>query len=617
MTEHAGRCVALESCGNGVWRAPGACIVDRTGRKRLPIGHSSFEGVAADSVYVDKTQLIADLLDSNYAVTLFCRPRRFGKSLNLTMMRTFFELPPDGRSRAALFEGTDVWQADGGNWREHQGVYPVISLSMIAAKGLTWEATFDSLKQMIAVEYNRHDYLASSERLNDGERRYFRRIASGQADTGDYSDSLRRLALMLNEHHRHKVVVLIDEYDAPVMASYSAPNGGYYEEAVAFLKTWLTGTLKDNDNVLALACLTGVQRISKESIFSDLNNLVVNTALSDRFDERYGFTEAEVSALLSYLGFGRECLDTARQWYDGYRFGTQDVYNPWSVLNYLDNDCAADSYWGNTSGNSLIGDMLRRADADTLQQIYDLMQPGGVVTAPLDLSVVFPDLGIRKDAVWSMLYLAGYLTTEDTGFPGQTRLLRRLRIPDLEIAGLYRDEIIGRFASSTDSMEGERRLARFHEALAKGDAETLNAELGAILRDSTSSFDVVSENSCHMLLMGLCFGVSGYGDPLSNKEAGYGRYDLRLEPALPGTFGAMFAAPGPRPVITIEMKYVRPADGVDGKTLDDELRAKAGEALRQITERWYDERLPDNAQGRLRWGIAVGGRHCVAIAERV
>ena len=245
------------------------------------------------------------------------------------------------------------------------------------------------------------------------------------------------------------------------------------------------------------------------------------------------------------------------------------------------------------------------------------MQPGGVVTAPLDLSVVFPDLGIRKDAVWSMLYLAGYLTTEDTGFPGQTRLLRRLRIPDLEIAGLYRDEIIGRFASSTDSMEGERRLARFHEALAKGDAETLNAELGAILRDSTSSFDVVSENSCHMLLMGLCFGVSGYGDPLSNKEAGYGRYDLRMEPALPGTFGAMFAAPGPRPVITIEMKYVRPADGVDGKTLDDELRAKAGEALRQITERWYDERLPDNAQGRLRWGIAVGGRHCVAIAERV
>lgn len=508
--------------------------------------------MAADSVYVDKTQLIADLLDSNYAVTLFCRPRRFGKSLNLTMMRTFFELPPDGRSRAALFEGTDVWQADGGNWREHQGVYPVISLSMIAAKGLTWEATFDSLKQMIAVEYNRHDYLASSERLNDGERRYFRRIASGQADTGDYSDSLRRLALMLNEHHRHKVVVLIDEYDAPVMASYSAPNGGYYEEAVAFLKIWLTGTLKDNDNVLALACLTGVQRISKESIFSDLNNLVVNTALSDRFDERYGFTEAEVSALLSYLGFSRDCQDTARQWYDGYRFGTQDVYNPWSVLNYLDNDCAADSYWGSTSGNSLIGD-----------------------------------------------------------------LLRRLRIPDLEIAGLYRDEIIGRFASSTDSMEGERRLARFHEALAKGDAETLNAELGATMRDSASSFDVVSENSCHMLLMGLCFGVPGYGDPLSNKEAGYGRYDLRLEPALPGTFGAMFAAPGPRPVITIEMKYVRPADGMDGKTLDDELRAKAGEALRQIAEWRYDAQLPDTAQGRLRWGIAVGGRRCVAIAERV
>lgn len=269
-----------------------------------------------------------------------------------------------------------------------------------------------ALKRMIATEYNRHDYLATSEQLTDEEHRYFGRIASGEASKANYGDSLRRLVLMLAEHHQHQV--------------------------------------------LALAYLTGVQRISKETIFNDLNNLVVNTALSNQFDEQFGFTEAEVAALIGYLGYGPECLATARQWYDGYRFGRQDVYNPWSMLNFLDNGCAADNYWGNTSSNGIIGDML---------------------------------------------------------------------------------------------------------------------------------------------LMGLCFGISGYGNPLSNREAGYGRYDIRLNPALPGTFGAMFAAPGPRPVISVEMKYVRPADGVSEEALTGELTAKAREALQQITDRQYDASLPDNAQG--------------------
>lgn len=608
---------ALESQGNGVWRAPGACIVDRTGRKRLPIGFGDFASVAPASVFVDKTKLIGDVLDSGYSVTLFCRPRRFGKSLNLSMMRAFFELPPDGDNHADWFEGTDVWEADDGRYRSHQGAYPVVNLSMLTAKGLTWADTYGSLVHMIGDEYARHRYLLNSDKLSEDDKAYFKRILDRSTSDdlrADMLSSLQRLVSMLYRHHRHPVVLLLDEYDAPIMAAYSSPKGNYYDEAVAFIKTWLTGTLKNAGTMLAFACLTDVQRISKESIFSDLNNLVVNTALSTEFDERYGFTEAEVAALATYLGYGTECMDTARQWYDGYRFGRQDVYNPWSVLNFLDQDCTPDNYWGNTSSNGIIGDLLHNADETTLGQIYDLMQPGGVVTAPLDLSLVFPDLGVRKDAVWSMLYLAGYLTTEDTGFPGQTNLARRLRIPDLEIAGLYRDEIIGRFVSSTGT---QQRLYEFHDALTSGDVETLAEQLNGILRDSASSFDVVSENSCHMLLMGLCFGIRGYGDPLSNRESGYGRYDLRLEPARPGTFGSMFAAPGPRPVITIELKYMHPSDGTSPETLGRELSAKADEALRQIDDRQYDATLPDNACGRLRWGIAVSGRQCAAACTQI
>lgn len=608
----------LQAQGNGVWRAPGACIVDRTGRKRLPIGFGDFASVAPVSVFVDKTQLIADVLDSGYSVTLFCRPRRFGKTLNMTMMRSFFEIPPDGVSRAEWFEGTDVWQAGDGRYRQHQGAYPVINLSMLTAKRLTWDQTYGSLVNMIADEYRRHDYLLRDETMPDKDRAYFERILSRRAFDElkpDYLVSLQQLVVFLNRYHQRPVVLLLDEYDAPIMAAYSSPKGSYYNEAVDFVKTWLTGTLKNAGDLLALACLTGVQRISKESIFSDLNNLVVNTALSTEFDERYGFTEAEVEALASYLGL-RDCMDDARTWYDGYRFGNQDVYNPWSVLNFLKQDCVPDVYWGNTSSNSVVGDLLHSADTETLGKIYDLLKPGGVVAAPLDLSVVFPDLGINKNAIWSMLYLAGYLTTEDTGLPGNIRVLRRLRIPDAEIAELYRSEIVERFALQAG---GNDRLQILHTALVEGNAEVVERELNRILRDSTSSFDVLSENALHMLMTGLCFGVSGYDDPQSNKESGYGRYDLRLEPARRGSINALFVVPPVRPLITIELKFVSAADlPHDEQSAREMLLGKAKEALVQIDEKGYDAGpLPEHAQGRMRWGIAVANRRCAARCERL
>ena len=588
----------LEARGNGIWVAPGARIIDRTGRKMLPIGRDGFDVAAADSVLIDKTMLIADILDSGYTATLFCRPRRFGKTLNMTMMKSFFEIPVDGRDRAPLFEGTEVWEAQDGRYREYQGAYPVISLSMRTAKGNAWRDTYGALRNLIIAEYLRHDYLASSEALPDDERAYCARIMSGAADTDEFADSLIHLARDLSIVHGRNAVILIDEYDAPVMAAYSAPRGGYYDDAVAFLKRWLTGALKDGGEALAFACLTGVQRISKESIFSDLNNLTVSTALSDKFDERYGFSDEEVYALACYLSHA-DCMDEARRWYDGYRFGASDIYNPWSVLNYFDNDCSPDVYWGNTSSNSVVGELVRRADEKTLSSVYALLEPGGTVEAPLDLGIVFPDIGVRPEALWSMLYLAGYLTTEDTALPNNTRIRRRLRIPNAEIAELYRTEIVERFTRAAGGLNG---LDALHDALIAGDAAALEAELSRVVRDSASYLDIVSENSAHMLLLGFCFGIPGFADPVSNRERGYGRPDIQLLPA------ATLFFHGTRPLITIELKYA--ADVSDGA-----LRVKAAEGLAQISEAGYDASVPSGAHGCVRWGIAFSGKRVAAASE--
>ena len=597
----------LASLGNGVWDAPHARIIDRTGNKRLPIGRDGYVPAMRESVVVDKTMLIADIIESGYAVTLFCRPRRFGKTLNMTMLKAFFELPGSDISMpdtAPLFEGTRVWEAEGGKYRAYQGAFPVVHISFNTVKKLDWPAALAAMRSAVAQEYISHDCLRESPALTEDDRAYFKRVAAMEAAPGEFVDSLTRLCSMLHRHHGRPAVLLVDEYDAPVMAGYT---NGYYREVVDFLKGWLTGTLKDGGASLAFACLTGVQRITKESIFSDLNNLTVSTPLTVRFEERYGFTDDEVAALASYLGCGG-CMDEARAWYDGYRFGQVDVYNPWSVLNYLDNDCAADVYWGNTSSNGVVGEAVRRAGEATLAKLYALLRPGGTVAAPLELGCVFPDVGVREGALWSMLYLAGYLTTDLTMTPNNNRLRRPLRIPNREVSMLFRSEVIERF---TQEAGGDDNLVALHEALVAGDARGFEEAFGEILRTAPSVRDLVSENSVHMLLTGLLFGVTAYANPVSNREAGRGYYDLRLEPLdlAPGDPEAYYAAEV-RPLITVEVKFLKGADAAaEPDALHGKLAALADEALAQIAERGYDEvPLPAGAQGRLRWGVAVGGR---------
>ncbi|WP_165044335.1 AAA family ATPase [Adlercreutzia sp. ZJ138] len=429
---------------NGIYRVGSVRLSDLAGRKALPIGVSNFRMVMENYVFIDKSLLIADVLRMPGTSNLYCRPRRFGKSLNLDMLQTFLEAPVLGSPNAAdprpLFEGLAIWDAEDGRFREHCGAYPVVRFSFNDVKKADWDLGYGVVKAALSMEYGRHGYLLNSNALNDTEKERFGRIVAGKASDADYAASLLFLTQLLQKHHNRQVVVLIDEYDAPVMAGYTY---GYYDEVVAFLKGWLTGALKDN-NALAVAVLTGVQRISKESIFSDLNNLRVDTSLNVASDERYGFTQSEVDALATYRS-QTEGLNEARTWYDGYRFGNVDVYNPWSVLSYLNHECAADVYWGNTSGNGVLADMVRDANEETLGKLYRLLEPSGTVEEPLDTSVVFPDVGVREGAIWSMLYLAGYLTTDDTSLPGMTRRLRPLRIPNEEIAQLYRGEIIDRF----------------------------------------------------------------------------------------------------------------------------------------------------------------------------
>ncbi len=615
MTVQDGAAPELTNCGGGIWSACGARIIDRTGRKMLPIGRDGFVPAVQESVVIDKTMLIADVIDSGYAVTLFCRPRRFGKTLNMTMMKAFFEVPPENGSGsqgyASLFEGTEVWEADGGRYRQYQGAYPVVHVSFNTVKKYTWDDSFAAIRNVVALEYLRHDYLRTSGALNPDEEAYFSRVASCMATQEELAGSLVRLCLMLRAYHDTSVVVLIDEYDAPVMAGYTY---GYYDDVVGFLKGWLTGALKDGGAALRLACLTGVQRIAKESIFSDLNNLAVSTPLSVEFGERYGFTDAEVSALAAYLGHSG-CMGEARHWYDGYRFGRIDVYNPWSVLNYFKQGCVADVYWGNTSSNSVVGELIRNAEGETLADIYELLKPGGVIGAPLDLGIVFPELDASGEAIWSMLYLAGYLTTDDTQLPNNKTVMRRLRIPNAEVAQLYRDEVVERFRQTAG---GARRLAALHRALCTGDVAGCEAELSRIVRDSASSFDLTSENSCHMLLLGLLFGVPGYEDPQSNREGGHGRYDIQLRPALSGPQGVSYMAPTHRPLVTIEVKHLgRQEMPDDSDALANKLSSLADTAVAQIIDRGYDAApLPPAAQGRLRWGFAFAGKH-VAVACKI
>lgn len=577
-------------CNGSVRKGGSPRIIDNRGKKALPIGIENFDAVIRSAVYVDKTLLIRDLIDSAQGgTTLFCRPRRFGKSLAMRMIQCFFEAPVEGLipDKRHLFENLAIWD-EGDSYREEQGAHPVIYLTLGGANGASWEEVRGRIANAMATEYERHSYLYDKLLRFENQRALFERLVVGQATEEELTRSLAWLSTLLHQYHCSETVILIDEYDRPITEGHL---GGFRDEATRFMRSWLTDALKGTVD-LRLACITGVQRVSKESIFSDLNNLTVDTPLSECHAESFGFTQAEAEALARYMGLPADKLPEMRTWYDGYCFGGMRVYNPISTLRYLQ-DGIAQPYWTNTSGNAVVTRLFQGADQKTNAQLQRLAQ-GGIVEAPLNMQVVFGEIDSDSTATWSQLYLGGYLTTDDVARPEDARMPRRLRLPNYEVRDLFDREFLER---ATRLATGTR-LHDLHEALLEGNAPRLQEILTAIVEESPSFRDLTYEAPCHMLLMGMLYEVPGYQYPTSNRETGLGYSDILLEPT-PQNAARL-------PVIAIEVKRAR---DTAGKDITDQaaLNAHASNvALKQATDKHYGAGLHGN--GVSRWGVSFSGK---------
>lgn len=371
-------------------------------KKPLPVGISDYIRAQSEYYYVDKTFLIKEFLDRKAFVSLFTRPRRFGKTLNMDMLRVFFEISDEDTSR--YFTDKAIWKC-GDEYRKHQGKYPVIFLTFKDVKYDSWEATFAKISGLLQEEFGRHSELQNSNKLEKYEKDYFEKVLNGQANEVELSASLQRLSKMLAAHYKKAPIIIIDEYDTPIQEGYSKE---FYDEIIGFMRNFFSGAFKDNSN-LSYGFLTGILRIAQESIFSGLNNLTVNSVMDEEYDGFFGFTESEVGEMLAYYG-ASDKEEELRSWYDGYFFGNKEIYNPWSVINYLSRGCLPQAYWVNTGKNEVLEDVLKTATDDITEKLYSLLQ-GDRVIARIDQNVVYRSLAEDPANIYSLLLVAGYLKT--------------------------------------------------------------------------------------------------------------------------------------------------------------------------------------------------------------
>ena len=563
-------------------------------RKKLPIGLDSFEKIRTNDFYfVDKTLLIQELLQNWGEVNLFTRPRRFGKSLNMSMLKSFFEVGSD----PALFDGLKIMQ-EKALCEEYMGKFPVISISLKSVDGLNFKAASSALRTVIGNEAGRFRFLRESSRLDaDNKKAYDRLIQVTMESDASYAmsdatlaDSLNTLSLLLSKHYGQKVILLIDEYDVPLDKAFQA---GYYEEMVSLIRNLLGNALKTNDS-LYFAVLTGCLRISKESIFTGLNNLKVHTISDVRYDEFFGFTNSDVDELLEFYGLS-SYKNMIRDWYDGYRFGDTEVYCPWYVINYCDELLANPSappqnYWANTSGNDLIRRLLKRADLSTKNELEQLLN-GGQVIKRIKQELTYREIDDSVENVWSMLYATGYLTGKYVDQADAN--IFKLWIPNGEIRSLFADLVEDWFKEVTRA--DSERINRFCAAFPAGDVTTIQEMLSDYLWDSISVRDTavrssMKENFYHGMLLGL---LQSQGDWLtrSNAEMGEGYSDISI-------------CTRERIGIVIELKY---AD-------DGNLEAACNAALNQIEERKYAEGLKRQSMKTiLKYGIAFCAKECMVV----
>ena len=547
----------------------------------LPIGVSSYKRAVDEYYYVDKTLMIKDILDEKPVVSLFTRPRRFGKTLNMDMLRTFFEATSEDNQK--YFSSMKIWQC-GEAYRKEQGRYPVIFLTFKDVKSASWQGSYIFLKDILRSEFVRHQELASSQSLSEPE--FYQKIVANEAGESDYMLALSKLSQMLHEHYQVPPVIIIDEYDTPIQQGYLH---GYYDEAVAFMRNLFSGGLKDNKH-LQFAFLTGILRVAKESLFSGLNNLQVYSLLNDRYSSYFGFTMEEVQQLAADYGASNK-LEEIISWYDGYHFGKQDIFNPWSVLNYLHNGCEPNPFWLSTGSHDIIGEILQKADANICRQLQDLLA-GNTISTLINDNVIYPYLKDNPSAIFSFLLMAGYLkAVRNTLLPLGSRIYD-LAIPNKEIAIAYKQEII-------DKLFPERSQSTYVElqtAFVKHDAPAVKRLLRQLLLEVVSYFDTASESFYQGLLLGLCVAMDGY-IVTSNREAGEGRYDIQLEP-----YDKLL------PEIIIELK-------ADTKGSND-LQQLANTALEQIKQKSYKSTLEQHGIATVfAYGVAFCGKQVEVVVE--
>ena len=548
--------------------------------KPLPVGISDYVRAQSEYYYVDKTLLIKEFLDRKAFVSLFTRPRRFGKTLNMDMLRVFFEISEEDTSR--YFTDKAIWKC-GAKYREHQGKYPVIYLSFKDVKFDSWEATFAKISELLQEEFGRHSELKDSDRLKSYELAFFQKVLNGEASEVELCASLQKLSKMLKEHYGKAPLIIIDEYDTPIQEGYAKE---FYDEIIGFMRNFFSGAFKDNSN-LSYGFLTGIRRIAQESIFSGLNNLTVNSVMDDEYDEFFGFTEAEVRKMLKYYGVSDKEAEL-KDWYDGYLFGGKEIYNPWSVINYIAKGCLPQAYWVNTGKNEILEDVLRTANEDITEKLYSLLQ-GERVIARIDQNVVYRSLAEDPANIYSLLLVAGYLKTSKKELQGDGSWLCDVLIPNREIAAVYKNEIlshllqIGAITRTTANKVAESLYAMDLNKLQKGIAEYLNK--------SISFYDSGAEGFYHGLVLGLIAMMDNQSKIKSNRESGNGRYDISL-----------FPREEKYPGIIMELKFEK---NLNDKALD----SLSAEALQQIDDKGSDSEMKEEGVTNiLKLGIAFSGK---------
>ena len=403
-----------------------------TEKKALPIGISDYIRAQSEYYYVDKTLLIKEFLDKKPLVSLFTRPRRFGKTLNMDMLRVFFEISKEDTS--VYFKDKAIWQC-GREYTKHQGQYPVIFLTFKDVKFDSWEATIDKIRGLLQVEFGRHLELKESDKLAEYEIEYFSKILEAKANEVELTSSLENLSRMLFKHYGKAPIIIIDEYDTPIQEGYAKD---FYDAIIRFMRNFFSGAYKDNKN-LSYGFLTGILRIAQESIFSGLNNLTVNSVMDEDYDRFFGFTYPEVHQMMEYYGVSDKD-EELKDWYDGYRFGNTEIYNPWSVINYISKGCIPQAYWVNTGKNEILEDVLKSATDDVTEKLYALLQ-GERVIARIDQNVVYRSLSEDPANIYSLLLVAGYLKALTKELQGDGSYLCEVSIPNREIAAVYKNEI--------------------------------------------------------------------------------------------------------------------------------------------------------------------------------